>query len=934
MLALLFLAGAALLGACLTRRVLRGTLGAVEHVCWGTVAGWMLATVLVYVLARCQGHLTRALVMWATLLLWLVAALLLAPALLRMRRVGESISALRRMQTLFRRQHLRHLFQRQQLRQLLRRQHAVLALVLTVCAPFYWRLFSTHTFAVGDGGVYSGGSAWYDLSFHAALASSFLYGENFPPAYTPMSSEPLLYPFMPDFHAASLMAAGLSPRVAFLATALPLALLTTALFYSFALRISRGIWTAALATFLFLLNGGLGFINLYDDWRRSGLGPLQFWGVLNVNYANDWTRGIHWTNLVTDTFLPQRASLYGLPVALMIFTLFAIVWRRWDEEGKGVEFASRAVESRAVGNGQIESRSKEKPKNERPENETPNSVALMLTAGVLTGVLPLFHTHTYIAVGLVSVFLFIMRPRRAWLVFWTPAVLLAAPQLLELARHAASAQDSIIRLQPGWMGGDAPSFTLYLLRNFGLPLLLAIPAWLAAPRVWKTFYLAFLLLFAFSLIVVVSPNLFDNGKLTYYWHALNSVLVASWLIRFATTRRMKIVTAPLAFLLTLFSFATGLAALQAESHASARLFTDEDMAAARFVREHTPPHALFLTAPVINQPVLCLAGRPLVRGATAWLWGHGYEFREREADVRRIYAGAPDALELLRYYGVDYVYLGETERRELKADASFFESNFQVAYRAPGITIYDARHNFDADHKTLDARIADSDPRETEAALTRTHTTLTHTALAPRELATRVGRDPFALLAEFPRTSFFVYRLFKASYGRMPRRSEFMAAMNVLGRGLYVGAQGWEQRLEANRRALVEELMTEEEFGKAYDRRTNAEFVAALLSNAGAASRDTDGNALVKRLDAGAESRASVLLRVADDRGLYAREYDTAYVLVHFFGYLGRDPDAPPDRDLGGLDYWRDILARTGDYRSISRAFLESDEYQRRPLEP
>ncbi len=60
------------------------------------------------------------------------------------------------------------------------------------------------------------------------------------------------------------------------------------------------------------------------------------------------------------------------------------------------------------------------------------------------------------------------------------------------------------------------------------------------------------------------------------------------------------------------------------------------------------------------------------------------------------------------------------------------------------------------------------------------------------------------------------------------------------------------------------------------------------------------------------------------------REYDTAYVLVHFFGYLGRDPDAPPDRDLSGLYFWRDSLGRTGDHRALSRAFLNSEEYKRR----
>ncbi|HYY98125.1 MAG TPA: hypothetical protein VE642_06015, partial [Pyrinomonadaceae bacterium] len=183
-------------------------------------------------------------------------------------------------------------------------------------------------------------------------------------------------------------------------------------------------------------------------------------------------------------------------------------------------------------------------------------------------------------------------------------------------------------------------------------------------------------------------------------------------------------------------------------------------------------------------------------------------------------------------------------------------------YRGQSVTVYDTRG-----------------ARDTGAPNARA------AAPAPRELAARVGRDPFALLEEFPRVGFSAYKLLKASTGRAPRREEFVRAVEVLGRGLYVGAPGWERRLEANRAALAEELA------------------------------------------GGDESRRGGLLRVADEPGRYAREYDAAYVLAHFFAYLGRDPDPPPD---AGFDFWLHVLRRTHDYRSISRAFLESDEYRRR----
>jgi hypothetical protein len=830
MLATLFLIGSALLGACVARRVLRGVLGACEQLMWGTVAGWMLGAVVAYGLARWQGRLTWAVVAWATALVWTVTALLSARRLLRLKSGRVAFDE------------WRGRLKSYELSAFVARGHLGLAAVLLLFAPVLWGLFSTHTFAAAAGGVYSGGSAWYDLSFHAALVSSFAYGENFPPAYTPLAGEPLRYPFLPDFHAAALLAAGLSMRAAFLLTALPLALSLVGIFYNFALRLAGSARAAALATCLFLLNGGLGFLNLYGDWRQSGRGFKEFWDALPVNYANDWSRGIHWTNLVTDTLLPQRAALYGLPVGLMLLTLFAVLWRRWqDNSGRKPDREGGRTSSDAAHGGS------------RDALPHGRASAILLAAGVLAGALPLFHTHSYIAVGFVSVVLFLLRPRRVWVAFWGPALLLAAPHLFELARHAGGGQ--IVRLQVGWMGSDAPSFAAYMLRNFGVPLLLAVPAWVAAPRAWKSFYVALLLLLVFALTVVVSPNVFDNGKLTYYWHAVNSVLVARWLVSLARARRMRVLLAPLALLLALVSVATGVAALRAEAGASALLFSESDAEAARFVRGETAARARFLTAPAFNHPVLALAGRAVVRGPTDWLWGHGYEFRAREADVRRMYTGGHQALELLTHYGVDYVFVGEAERRELKANTSFLDANLPAVYRAGGVVIYKVPPADDDDVKP---------------------------SPAPRELAARVGPDPFALVEEFPRVGFFVYRILKAEKGRAPVRDEYVSALRELGRGLDVGARGWERRLAENRRVLAARLAGDD------------------------------------------ATRAEKLLSVASDEDFDAREYDEAYVLAHFFGYLGRDPD--PE----GFNFWLAVLSRNGDYRSLSRAFLESGEYKQR----
>ena len=151
---------------------------------------------------------------------------------------------------------------------------------------------------------------------------------------------------------------------------------------------------------------------------------------------------------------------------------------------------------------------------------------------------------------------------------------------------------------------------------------------------------------------------------------------------------------------------------RSETITSARVFTDEQLSAAEFAREHTAPHSLFLTAPSLRQSVLSFAGRSVLSSATAWLWSHGYEFRERDADVRRIYAGAGDALDLLRYYQVDYIYFGDAETSDLRSNSAFFDQNFAAVYSSPRQRAYQTSLSIAA-HHGLSVQVLD-DLRESD----------------------------------------------------------------------------------------------------------------------------------------------------------------------------------------------------------------------------
>ena len=49
--------------------------------------------------------------------------------------------------------------------------------------------------------------------------------------------------------------------------------------------------------------------------------------------------------------------------------------------------------------------------------------------------------------------------------------------------------------------------------------------------------------------------------------------------------------------------------------------------------------------------------------------------------------------------------------------------------------------------------------------------------------------------------------------------------------------------------------------------------------------------------------RDSVLRAVAEDADLKTPEFNKAFVLKQYFGYLRRDPDALPDADFSGWQF-------------------------------
>src|SRR4029079_19151734 len=82
-----------------------------------------------------------------------------------------------------------------------------------------------------------------------------------------------------------------------------------------------------------------------------------------------------------------------------------------------------------------------------------------------------------------------------------------------------------------------------------------------------------------------------------------------------------------------------------------------------------------------------------------------------------------------------------------------------------------------------------------------------------------------------------------------------------------------------------------------------------------------------------ATARALALRQIAEDTDLYNAEYNRAFVLAEYFGYLQRNPNEGPDSDHTGYDFWLTKLNQfNGNYinAEMVKAFITSVEYQRR----
>ena len=507
-----------------------------------------------------------------------------------------------------------------------------------------------------------------DVAYHVGIIEGFVRGENFPPEHPEFAGARLTYPFLIDFVVAEYVAAGATITGALLVQNLLLIFASVTLLRRMTLSVTGSALAARIVVPIALLSGGWGFLRFLSDALQTegGLGHL----LMNLprDYTNDPAQGYRWGNMMTVLLGTQRSIMLGIPTGLAI-------WRLW--------WCARA-ESPA-------------PPSCPPAPRLGVENRLMTLAGALCGFLPLGHLHTFLVMGCTAfLWTLVTRRWRLWAPFWITLLAIGVPCVIFMLSQSQTETEPFRRFHPGWdfkvmpderMSGlsDAsigiftkigwllasifPWMGLWL-KNTGMTIPLLLVAFLSAeePAVltlrWRRFYVPILLFFFGANLIQLAPWPWDNIKVLIYWHLAGAISISA-LLAWMWARRgpWRVVTPVLCVVLT---FAGALDVLRVLTGALGQtVYTAEEVKFADAMAKVTPPRSRIVTAPTYNTAAY-ISGRRVIAGYYGHLWSHGLNSLPREADMKKIYIGDPEADALIRKWKADYLIVGPREREDPK----------------------------------------------------------------------------------------------------------------------------------------------------------------------------------------------------------------------------------------------------------------------------
>jgi glucose/arabinose dehydrogenase len=176
---------------------------------------------------------------------------------------------------------------------------------------------------------------------------------------------------------------------------------------------------------------------------------------------------------------------------------------------------------------------------------------------------------------------------------------------------------------------------------------------------------------------------------------------------------------------------------------------------------------------------------------------------------------------------------------------------------------------------------------------------------------------------EFRERGYFPFRFYLVSLGRKPSYAEFMPDLARVS-GFLTEAEKEQARLD-----FIAEFMARQEFANIYNSLTNNAYVQRLFDTAGVTQVTVSGStqtvtSMQQAMTTAGKTRAAVLRELVESPEVDAKFYTQAFVVMQYFGYLRRDPDALYQQLIDEMN------VNPQNYRQLVNVFVNSMEYRAR----
>lgn len=487
-----------------------------------------------------------------------------------------------------------------------------------------------------NGGVASGQSTYGDLNMHLGFITGIAEQEKFPPNYVFLSGYNLNYPFFVELISSSMYLFGTPLRMAVLIPSYVISMLLVMGFYFVSLKITNKKSAAILATVFFFLCGGFGFAYFFDGAKADITAFTRIFTEYYHTPTNFNENNIRWSNTICDMIIPQRTLMAGWCIFM------PCLWILIDAL----------------------------------KNKNRKSYILI---GIIAGCLPMIHTHSFLALGIICAALFFAYLIKEedkkkyiinWLIFGGITAVMAVPQLLFWTFQQTSEASYILKFHFNWVNEVDPYIWFYL-KNWGIAALFAIPAVINANKDNKKLFIGAAAIFIIAETILFQPNKYDNNKLFYISYMITIILVSDWLVYIWDKLKDVKGRIYLAIIIIFLGTFSGILTIGRELHSGGEFqtFSKDMIEMSEYIKENTPKDAVFLTSTSHTNPVSTLAGRNIYVGSSLYLYFHGFgeEYFTRNTEAQELYkTDSKHIIEFCKANNINYVYVGISEMSLMK----------------------------------------------------------------------------------------------------------------------------------------------------------------------------------------------------------------------------------------------------------------------------